>query len=184
MNSVERTLVTSYATALFEAAKSKGVLEPVAAHAEALRSLLAKDEKLVTFMNAPNIGRDDKARLFEKAFKGRFNPLLVNFLELLVRRNRLNVLDDALEVFNDLYLRHQGVAPGTVTTAVALSETEKQSLNTALNAFSGKKLRLEFVVDPKVLGGVRFASGDTLVDNTLRASLHRLGRTLQGVKVY
>lgn len=184
MNSVERTLVTSYATALFEAAKSKGVLEPVAEHSQTLRTLLERDAKLVTFMNAPNIGREDKARLFEKAFKGRFDPLLVNYLELLVRRNRLDVLADSLEVFHDLFLRHLGVAPGTVTTAAALAESEKQSLNAALNAFTGKTLRLTFVVDPKVLGGVRFASGDTLVDNTLAASLHRLKRTLEGVKVY
>lgn len=184
MNNADRTLVTSYATALFEAAKTKGVLERLAADAEVLHGILEKDRKLVTFMNAPNIGRDDKHQLFEKAFRGRFSPVLVNYMELLVRRNRLELLADSLEVFQELYLRHMGVAPGEVTTAVPLSETEKKSLNAALDAFTGKKLRLQFLVDPRVIGGVKFTSGDLLVDNTLSASLERLHHALSGVRVF
>jgi F-type H+-transporting ATPase subunit delta len=184
MNIADRTLVTSYAQALFGAASAKGVLEEVAPQADRLGGLVDADVRLRTFMNAPNISREEKENLLTRAFSGRFNELLVNFLRLLVRRGRLNLMSDTLREFHALYLESKGIAEGRVVTAVELSEAEKAELEKSLNGYTGKKLQLKYSTDPKVLGGVRFQSGDLLIENTLSMGLSRLEQTLRKARVY
>ena len=178
------TLVKSYGTALFEASKSKGVLETVAEHADVLKDLVAKEEKFLTFLHAPNIAREDKESLFIKVFGEKIHSMLIYFVRMLIRRGRLALFLPALDHFHELYLAEKGFARGELVSAVALSEDQKKLLTESLNGFTGKNLQIDFKVDPTLIGGLRFLSGDLLIDNTLQASIDRLAHNMMATKVY
>lgn len=177
------SLVGAYSEALFEAAKKAGSLDAVSNQALTIENLVSSDPKLRSFMEAPNIPRETKEQVFVKVFGGRFDALLVNFVRLLIRRGRLDVLFASLASFRQHYRKHLGLASGEVYSAVELPDAQKKSLTAALEKRIGKKLEIDFKIDPKVLGGIRFRSGDILIDNTIAHRLVRLRRELLNARV-
>lgn len=75
-----------------------------------------------------------------------------------------------------------GPAPisATVTTAVALTDTERELLETRLRSKHGKDLPIAYRVDPSILGGVIVRVGDRYIDGSVVARLGQLRQELTG----
>ncbi|WP_300345117.1 F0F1 ATP synthase subunit delta [Nesterenkonia sp.] len=67
-----------------------------------------------------------------------------------------------------------------VTTAKELDSTTREKLSASLDRYFGRELKLDVVVDPSVVGGIRVQVGDEVVDGTVAARLSSLQRTLAG----
>lgn len=176
-------LVSSYSEALFEAAKKAGVLDKVAADAKMLHGIVEGQVKLRTLMEAPNIPRDTKEQVITRVFGSRIHPLLLNFTLLLLRRGRLELWVPAVVAFAEWYAKHMGVTPASVTTAVELDPGDKARLEKVLSDYTQKTLVITWKVDDRLIGGVRFQSGDLLVDSSLASGLGSLKETLMHTQV-
>ncbi|CAN5217905.1 F0F1 ATP synthase subunit delta [soil metagenome] len=179
----DRTLVASYSQALFEAAKKAGVQQAIFDQAVALENAVQANVKMRAFMEAPNIPRESKDELFTKVFGGRVDGLLLNFVRLLIKRGRLDILWASLIAFRDRHRADMGIAAGSVHSAVPLDKGQQDQLKSALERRTGKKLDLDFKVDPALIGGVSFQSGDYLIDFTIAHRLDRLRQELQNTRV-
>ena len=73
-------------------------------------------------------------------------------------------------------LRSRAVA--TVTVARPLTPEQEHRLLAALTSQVGRALTLRVVVDPHVLGGVRVAVGDEVIEGTVSGRLHDARRKL------
>lgn len=67
----------------------------------------------------------------------------------------------------------------TVWVAAPLSEEHRERLARALSAQHDKQIHLNVIVDPEVLGGVRVAVGDEVLDSTVEARLKLAQRRLE-----
>jgi len=68
----------------------------------------------------------------------------------------------------------------TVTAAAPLSAAQQKRLAAALTAQYGRDTRIDVLVDPSVLGGLRVQVGDEVVDGTVSARLADLRLQLAG----
>lgn len=178
------TLVASYSEALFETARKAGVLDLIAEQASIANERLEINAKFRAFIEAPNIPREAKDQLIVRLAEANYHPIMVNYTRLLIRRGRVELLSPSLKAFHRLYQKHLGITPAKVTTAVPLSPEDMARLEAALNKHTGKRLVIRWKVDEKVIGGIRFKSGDLLVDSTIARKLDRLKHELLHVKVY
>jgi F-type H+-transporting ATPase subunit delta len=64
--------------------------------------------------------------------------------------------------------------------AAPLSEDHAERLATALGQQYDKKIHLNVIVDPEVLGGVRVQIGDDVIDSTIASRLAEAQRRLAG----
>jgi len=67
-----------------------------------------------------------------------------------------------------------------VRSAVALDDEERDRLTAALSRHYGSDVHLNVVVDPEVIGGVRVALGDDVIDGTVAARLDDARRRMTG----
>lgn len=67
----------------------------------------------------------------------------------------------------------------TVWVAAPLSEEHRERLTRALSAQHERQIHLNVVVDPDVLGGVRVAVGDEVLDSSVEARLQQAQRRLE-----
>lgn len=67
----------------------------------------------------------------------------------------------------------------TVWVAAPLSDEHRERLAAALSAHQSKTIHLNVVVDPSVLGGVRVAVGDEVIDSTIESRLRQAHRRLE-----
>ncbi len=66
-----------------------------------------------------------------------------------------------------------------ITTAIELSATQRTAMEKALTkARPDQKLSFEYVVDPKVLGGVKLTVGSQELDGTVRTKLSAIKHQL------
>jgi F-type H+-transporting ATPase subunit delta len=100
------------------------------------------------------------------------------FLEILARRDRLELVPEIAQVFRRLLNEHRGAAVAQVTTAVPIDDRQRSQIASRLGQRIGKTVTVETRVDPAILGGVIAQIGDNVIDGSVRGRLERLRRTL------
>jgi len=105
-------------------------------------------------------------------------PTARNFVELLLANDRMLALPQIAAQFEALKNQQAGTALAEITSAFALDDAQVQDLITGLEKKFGLKLKPIVTVDASLIGGVRVAVGDQVLDTSVRARLTQLRDTL------
>src|SRR5688572_8520819 len=76
-----------------------------------------------------------------------------NFLNLLIERNRLNLMDDVVSSYETLLDERQNIVRAHVSSALPLDTTQQSLVAARLEKLTGKKVRMDVRVDPSLIGG-------------------------------
>jgi F-type H+-transporting ATPase subunit delta len=174
----DRKVASRYARALLIAAREAGQVEEIAESYESLRATLRGNVDLATFLESPQVADREKHDLLRALLTGRVEPLLVNFVQLLLDKGRIFSFGDICEEYQLLVETEQGYKRAVVTTAVKLPDDLEQRLVDKLASLTGSKIILEKKVDPRVIGGARVILGDRVVDGTVHTNLERVRKQL------
>jgi F-type H+-transporting ATPase subunit delta len=101
-----------------------------------------------------------------------------NLAKLLIESNRIREVGAIAEDFQRLADEAAGRVRATVTTAVELSSKDRDRVEHELSRRLGKEVRLDALVDPAILGGLKVQYGDRLVDASVATRLQQLRRRL------
>ncbi|MCD0503995.1 F0F1 ATP synthase subunit delta [Bordetella petrii] len=172
------TVARPYAEALFSAARDdKAGLSAWADQIAGLAQLAALPD-VREAMSDPRLGDEQRVQLFAGLVKAELPQAVRNFVELLVANDRLLLLPIIAKQFVELKNRHEGTAQAEITSAFELSDAQVKELIDALETKFGLKLKANVTVDKSLIGGVRVAVGDQVLDTSVQAQLARLRDTL------
>ncbi|MSR58573.1 MAG: ATP synthase F1 subunit delta [Planctomycetaceae bacterium] len=163
-----------YAQSLLDALPADQAAEAVEEFQSFVDEVLAKNEEFETLLTSARIGRDDKLKLIERVVAGRGSELFTNFLRVLARHERLDLLPAILGHCRVQYELRTGRKRVQVASATPLSAEVLTQIETRLAAAFAFQPVLEPAVDPSLLGGLRIRVGDTVYDGSLRARLNQL----------
>lgn len=142
---------------------------------EAFQSLLEENAELRILFSTPAISAVKKRIvLAELASRLGWEPMTRNFLNVVIQHDRMNLLGEIAAAFRALLDERMGITVAEITTARPLEEPEKKELETALHARTGRQVRLSFLLDPELIGGVTARVGSTIYDGSVRGQLERL----------
>jgi len=123
-----------------------------------------------------------KEGFLKKAFEGsKISPNLAHFICLLARKGRLEFFNDIVEAYQKRTDEAHGVCRGTVRSAVVLSGTDREKVEDIVQERTGKKVILNYLVDPDLIGGMVAQVGSFKFDDGINSHLHRLKNNLQAV---
>jgi F-type H+-transporting ATPase subunit delta len=108
-------------------------------------------------------------------------PEVLNLLKLMADNGDLGLMDDVSGRLAQIASGQTVSLKAEVTSAIALSDEEKQQIRQRLIAEHGGGLTFAFDVDPALLGGLRVRVGDRLVDNSVASRLATLRESLSSV---
>jgi F-type H+-transporting ATPase subunit delta len=66
----------------------------------------------------------------------------------------------------------------SVTSASALPDAVRTALAGKLAAYTGGKVKIDYLVDPTLLAGLLIRIGDRLIDNTIKTDLEHIRQKL------
>jgi F-type H+-transporting ATPase subunit delta len=181
---IEPVAVENWAEALHRAAKKAGQLDAVLEDAAILLDVYGRERKMAAFLEGPQFRTQAKQQFLDQVFSGRLHRLLLSTLHLLVAKDRMGHLPPILKRLAERVDEERGFVRGRVFTAVALSEEGCRFIREHVEAVTGLKFRLDFRVDPSLIGGVRVTYGDVLLDSTIRSQLNDLRELLHQTPVY
>ena len=166
--------VSTYAGALFEAARERDELEEVLSDLEEFVAVLHESEELRLFYYGGQIPERQKRRAIEGLTEG-MKTQATNFLKVLVDNGREEILEEALGRYEQLVKEHLGRIEVGVTTAVELSHDQLDRVKVRLGrVLEGREVILETSVDPALIGGAVFRFGGRMLDGSIRGRLESL----------
>ncbi|MEM7705627.1 MAG: F0F1 ATP synthase subunit delta [Pseudomonadota bacterium] len=170
------TLARPYAKAVFEVARSADALGAWA-DALAVASAGASSEAVLQMIADPNVDNDTLLPIFAAA--GDAPEGYDNFLNLLNHNDRLPVLPEIARLYEQLRAEAERTLNVMVRSATELSEEYRRRLSDSLAKKYDKKIALEAVVDPNMIGGAIIQAGDMVIDGSLRRKLNLLSESLK-----
>jgi F-type H+-transporting ATPase subunit delta len=183
MTGVTLRLTDTYARVLFGLAAEENHLDAVRDDLLLLLILVERDPEFMRVLVSPYFSQDYKRQLLYRVFSERVTPLTLEFLVTLVRHRRTTILQPIVDLYEQLWDRHNGLTDVTVTLAKPPDEEEIHSFSRDIESALGGVTRLKVRLDPKILGGVVIRYDDRVIDNSLRGRLDQAVRQiLQRVK--
>jgi F-type H+-transporting ATPase subunit delta len=166
-----------YAEAAFEVAMRDATLERWRAELDGAAGL-AGDRRAIAILANPAIAIERRATVLDELLSGRASQPVLNLVQLMLRRRRIEDLPRVAAEFRRLDDERQGIVHATVTSATDLTQDEVRELTTRLERSTGGRIALDVEVDPSLLGGLVVRVGDRLIDGSVRGRLERLRNQL------
>jgi F-type H+-transporting ATPase subunit delta len=172
------TIARPYADAAFELARGAGALGP---WSEALDRLaaIAADPSMRACITDPKLSSDRLYQLFLDVGGEGLTPELQNFVRVLVDNERLQVLPEIRDLFVDLKNEHEGVLEAEIASAFPLDDATLANLKADLESRFNARLEVRVSLDPELIGGVRIAVGDEVIDASVRGKLANMAAALK-----
>ena len=175
------TIARRYATALADVVVKSGETETVRAELQVWEQLLADNPDLRNALHNPAIPHSSKEKVLEELIE-RAKPTRTtsNFLRVLLSNSRLTdiaAINKRLEVVLE---ERSGSVVADVTSARDLSGEQQGELKTNLEKLTGKQVKLNFTIDPGIIGGVVARIGSTVYDGSVKTQLENLKEEMIG----
>jgi F-type H+-transporting ATPase subunit delta len=175
------TISRRYASALADIVLKTGETETVKNELKMWEQMVAASPDLQTAFQNPSIAHASKENVLEGLLgKARPSKTTANFLRVLLRNGRLTDLASINERFDAVLEERSGSVAGEVISARELAETQRNELKANLEKLTGKQVKLDFTIDPNLIGGVVTRVGSTVYDGSVRTQLENLKEELIG----
>ena len=163
-----------YAQAVLSLAKEQNTMAQWRADL-ALLNDVASDEAATAYLGNPSVRNESKVAFLNAVLDtGNGQQEAKNLVGLLVQRQRLDIIPELNQLFEEAVLAEQGIVIADVTTADPLNEAEQEVVRKQLSSIVGKEVRLRAKVDPSIIGGIVALIGDQLIDGSVVNQLRRL----------
>jgi len=142
-----------------------------------VKDVLDKQPAFAAVLASPRIDPQDKAAMLERVFAGKMKPILLNFLKVLARRRRLDLLRQIARAAAALRSEALGRVPAILTTAAPVDAATAREVRDRLSAALAKDVQLTTRVDASLIGGLVVRVGDQVYDGSVLSRLNRLRQT-------
>ncbi|WP_345793634.1 F0F1 ATP synthase subunit delta [Thauera sp. JM12B12] len=171
------TIARPYADAAFELARGAGALGPWSEALDRL-ALVAADPSMKACFTDPNLSVDQLYKLTLDV-AGDLNAEQQNFIRVLVENERLQVLPEIRDLFVALKNEHEGVLEAEIASAFPLDDAALAALKADLEARFKVAVNVTVTIAPELIGGVRIAVGDEVIDASVRGKLANMAAALK-----
>jgi F-type H+-transporting ATPase subunit delta len=170
------TIARPYAEALFRVAKSGNL--GAWSNLVSEMAQVASHPDVKEFAINPKVSDKQVIDTFLSLLKSDVTPEARNFVGMLAENGRLTLLPEIAGQFHELKNAQEGAADAEITSAFEMSDAQVKDLVATLEKKFGRKLNPSVTVDPSLIGGVRVAVGDEVLDTSVRAKLQKMHTAL------
>jgi ATP synthase F1 delta subunit len=162
-----------YARSLFEVAQEQDKLDVVREQLGQFADALNDNRELQVFFFSPYFSTAEKQDGLDRAVSDA-EPILVNFLKLLIENHRSPVIFRVRRVVDELWQEENKLLPVQVTSAVELDQATVRQIGDRIAEQTGRRVELSASVEPDILGGLVVRVGNSILDASIRNRLEQL----------
>ena len=174
----------TYGDALFELALELNQIDNLLEEVKVVSSCIEENEDLTRLMNHPKIVKEEKIKIIEDIFTDRVSQELVGLMRMIVEKGHYNEMNQVFGYFIEQVKEYKNIGTAYVTSAVALSDEQKQSVEKRLlETTKYVEFEMHFEVDAELIGGMVIRIGDRVVDSSIKNKLGDLTRELTKIQL-
>jgi len=141
-----------YAKALFELALENHRVDSVLGEFESFLKHITGNSELHSLLNYPNDLNREK--LISKLFRDQYSPLFFNFLLVVLKNKRADMLHQIFLAYRELNDRAQNRVRANVITALPLADEALREVMQAISSYKATNVVIENIVDESIIGGI------------------------------
>ena len=165
--------VQRYAQAVYAA-----MLEQWQSALSQVQAVLSKDQALFALLMDGSKDVGERLKALDAALPKGIPVEVANLVRVMLQDGTLDQLPDVAPALGRALSGQQAPTKAEITSAVALSDKDQDSLRTTLSKQFGEDLVFSFYVDPALMGGLRVRVGDRLMDTSVASRLTALRESL------
>ena len=173
-----KPIVMRYARALLQLANETQQGAPVREELKSLREVLSANATFTALLADPGVSEATRAGLIEKTFKGRVSPTLLNFLGLLNSKNRIGLLGEIIDSYEEMMEEQLGNVEVDVTVSHRLTPEQLEQVHQRVSSALGRNAVVHQYVDEAIIGGMVLRVQDKLIDASVKFQLEQMRRRL------
>jgi len=167
-----------YARALFAVARDQDSLDQANADMELLGHASEKITAFRDFIENPVMIPSAKKKLLHNMFDGEVSKLTIDFLDLLLKNNRLSFINGVARQFGDQYREYKGITSAVLTTAEEIDESTRNKIKKLILTDTKSKILLERRKEEEIVGGFILQVDDKQIDASVRTQLNNIKKEL------
>jgi F-type H+-transporting ATPase subunit delta len=182
INPLAAKIATPYARALYDFSVDQNIMHQVTADFQNLEVFLTKTPDLTAYLSNPVVNIRQKEDILNKTLKSQLNSETFKFLMVLVKRDRINLLESVITNYLELVYKTASVKMIEVSTAFPFTTLQKLNLIKKLKELTNaREIRLVVSVDSSLIGGFLIKTESKVIDFTIKNQLENLAKHLDGV---
>ena len=176
-----QTVARRYSAALADVVLARNEAREVQNELKIWDEMLQSNPNLREVFANPTVALDKKRAVLNRLIEmSKPRPTTANFLKVLLQNQRLTELGEINRKFAQVLDERAGVVAATVTTARPIADAAHEQLRGTLAALTGKQVRIDFITDAELIGGVVTRIGSTVYDGSVRNQLQQVKEKMIG----
>ena len=165
----------SYSRALYELSSENKCLDLIENQAVSLVKLIFESEDFNQLIKNPTIKYNDQINIINIiSEKFKFDDLLKKFLNFLIFKRRLFYLKKILNDFLNICSNKRGEIQAKLTVAKELNSSEIERIKNQLNDTFGTNIKINYLYNPNLIGGLIIQVGSVMVDTSIKNKLQKI----------
>lgn len=173
-----KIIAQRYSQALMELAEEDLTKEDIFSQISDIQTSVNNSEDLQKIMFSPVVSDDEKKNLVTNIFSKTINQTILNFLKLLIDKDRFNIFNSIVKEYRSEINKEKGLLDIKVTSAIELNDNEKAMVKVKLEKTLNKKIELEWGVNSDIIGGLIFETNDNIIDCSLQHKLQEIKKEI------
>jgi len=168
----------TYAQSILELANDQKQAEPIGQELVALKQIIDENPQIREVFTNPAISADERDQLLQRVFQGKIAPLLFNTLGVLNQHNRLGLISQIAQAYDELLDKQLGKVEVDLTVAQKLDGEQLEQAKRRISQALGRDAIVHQYVDDSIIGGMIVRVGDKLIDASVRNQLAAMKKQL------
>jgi len=170
-----------YASALYDLASEKKLVDPVLNDLSLFKNLLIENKDLNLIVKSPLVNSQDKLSILVELIKKiSANQITLTFFKVLEKNKRFSNLLSIINQFININSQKRGNVFADITSAEELNNEQKINITNQLKNILGNKLSLSFDVDKNIIGGLIVKVGSKMIDTSIANKINKLKIAMKG----
>lgn len=136
------------------------------------------NSNIIELFKSYKVSKKDKKDMLDSIFKDKIDDYVLNFLDLLIDKNRIVYYDDIFKEYHKLANEHLGIKEGTIETVRPIDQTLKKQLEDSLSSDKYKVVLIE-KINKDLISGFRINLDDKVIDNTMKQRIDKMEEILK-----
>lgn len=164
-----------YAKAILDIAQTSGKADAVNNDMKSIVVAVAESAELKDFLSSPVIKMEVKKSALSEIFSN-VQAETNSLFHLLYENKRFEILASIATEYNRLFDESNGIEVAKVTTAFPITAELETKVLAKIAEFSNKKITIENIVNPSIIGGFILRVGDQQYNASVSSKLSELKR--------
>ena len=173
------TLARPYAEAVFEIAKEENSFDNWSENLDFLTAVI-KDPMMAQVIMNPRMTKTDLESIMLSICEDKISTDTgKNLVRMLVENNRLSVISQLAEQYEQLKAEHLGYVTVDLISTYVVKSNQRQKIEAVLKKRLGKAININTSIDRDLVGGWLIRIGDQVIDLSIKGRLQQLATELR-----